>query len=141
MPVFRSEQLLNYDPLKVRKLEVVTNRYVFGSSIFNGIASWQTYAGDLDGFSPDPRAIVIDYDGLQLQRQYHSMVYETPDQKTSRLPDYRTSLSWNPYLKTNSGSGGFNFFTSDQPGTYILVVQGLDDKGNAGSFSTTFEVK
>jgi hypothetical protein len=141
MPVFRSEQLLNYDPLKVRKLEVVTNRYVFGSSIFNGIASWQTYAGDLDGFAPDPRAIVIDYDGLQLQRQYHSMVYETPDQKTSRLPDYRTSLNWTPYLKTSSGSGGFNFFTSDQPGTYMLVVQGLDDKGNAGSFSTTFEVK
>src|SRR4029450_11820970 len=112
---FRSEQLLNYDPLKVRKLEVVTNRYVFGSSIFNGIASWQTYAGDLDGFPPDPRAVVIDYDGLHLQRQYHSMVYETAEQKTSRVPDYRTSLSWNPYLKINSGSGGFNFFTSDQP--------------------------
>ena len=70
MPVFQSEQLLKYDPLKVRRLEVVTNRYVFGPSIFNGIASWQTYEGDLDGFAPDPRAIVIDYDGLQLQRQY-----------------------------------------------------------------------
>ena len=141
MPVFQGEQLMKYDPLKIRKLEVVTNRYVYGPSVFNGIASWQTYAGDLDGFSPDPRAIVIDYDGLQLQRQYYSMDYETAEQKNSRLPDYRTSLSWNPYLKSNAGSAGFSFFTSDQPGTYLIVVQGLDDQGNAGSSSVTFEVK
>ncbi|HSB93114.1 MAG TPA: hypothetical protein VLC28_08360 [Flavitalea sp.] len=141
VPVFQSEQLLKYDPLKIRKLEVVTNRYVYGPSVFNGIASWQTYAGDLDGFSPDPRAIVIDYGGLQLQRQYYTPVYETAEQKNSRIPDYRTTLTWNPYIKTNAGSGSFSFFTSDQPGTYKVVVQGLDEQGNAGSSTISFDVK
>ena len=73
--------------------------------------------------------------------QYYSMEYETAEQKSSRLPDYRTSLSWNPYLRSNAGSAGFSFFTSDQPGTYLIVVQGIDDQGKAGSSSVTFEVK
>jgi len=142
VPIFNSESILKQDPLKIRKLQVVNNRFVHGPAVFNGISNWQTYRGDLDGFTADPRAMVVDYEGLQLQRQFYSPVYETPEQRHSRLPDYRTVLSWNPFLTAVvPGPATFSFFTSDQPGTYEVVVHGMDAAGKMGSGTITFEVK
>lgn len=140
VPVFDGEQMLKYDPLKVRKLEVVNSRYVLGSSVFNGLSSWFTYKGDLDGFTPDPRAMVIDYEGLQQKRLFYSPVYETQQQRNSRIPDYRTLLEWIPSVAANPNSS-FSFYTSDQPGSYLVVVQGIDKNGTPGSAQTMFEVK
>ena len=142
LAVFSSEQLLRYDPLKVRKLELINNRYIYGASLFTGIASFTTYKGDLEGFTPDPRAVVLDYEGLQLQRQYYSPVYETEIQRTSRIPDYRTVLDWNPVIRTGKDGKSFlEFYTSDIPGNYILVVEGMGADGRVGSAQTAIRVE
>jgi hypothetical protein len=140
IPVFNIDKVFAMDPLKVRKLEVVPFRYYYGPSEEEGIFSFTTYKGDLGGLELDPHAVVIDYEGLQLRREFYSPVYDTPAQATSRMPDFRNVLYWSPSV-TAQGKGIVSFYTSDQSGKYVGVVQGITTKGDAGVQYFTFEVK
>jgi hypothetical protein len=142
VPLFDMDKVIEFSPLKVQKLDVVTNRYLMGPVMFNGIISLMTYKGDLAGFPLDTRLLKLDYDGLQLQREFYSPRYDTAKQLESRLPDGRTLLYWNPNLQTDAtGHSRTEFFTSDQPGTYLVEVNGLSKDGSAGSQRLMFEVK
>src|SRR5690606_9342362 len=94
VPVFDVNSIINFDPLKVWRLDVVASRYFYGKLSFMGIVSYATYTGDLAGFPVDQRAWVTEYDGLNWQREFYSPVYETEEQIGSRIPDHRTLLYW-----------------------------------------------
>lgn len=142
VPVFDPNKIISYDPLKVRKLEVVTNRYYYGPFVCDGIINFTTYNGALEGLQLDPRAVVVDYEGLQLRRQFYAPVYETPQQLQSRIPDFRSLLFWRPDVRTDAnGKTQLDFYTSDVAGKYMAVIQGLSTDGVAGSQSIVFEVK
>jgi hypothetical protein len=140
MPVFDVNKIMAFDPLKIQKLDVVTSRYFLGPLVHNGVVSYTTYKGDLAGFPLDPHALLQDYEGLQGQREFYAPRYETPQARKSRLPDFRNLLYWNPDAPTDAALAPA-FYTSDQAGTYRVVVQGLSQTGLAGSSSFTFEVK
>jgi hypothetical protein len=140
IPVFNMNKVFTVDPLKVRKLEVVPFRYYYGPSTEEGIFSFTTYKGDLGGVELDPRAVVIDYEGLQLKREFYSPTYDTDAKLATRLPDFRNLLYWTPSVK-QQGADAASFYTSDEPGTYVGVVQGITPNGDAGSSYFTFEVK
>ena len=56
IPVFDIDRIMEFDPLKVRKLEVMTRRYYMGVLSLPGAVSYTTYAGDLAGFQLNPRS-------------------------------------------------------------------------------------
>jgi hypothetical protein len=133
--------LMNYDPLKVNKLEVITNKYINGEFIYPGIVNFTTYHGDMEELKLDSKAVILDYEGLQLKREFYSPVYKTEQQALSRLPDFRDLLYWAPNVQTDtSGQATVEFYTSDMKGKYVAVLQGMDDAGYAGSYYFTFDV-
>ncbi len=138
VPVFDVNKIFSVDPLKVRKLDVIRERFFYGPSEEEGIFSFTTYKGDLGGVELDPKAVVIDYEGLQLRRQFYSPVYETEARAASRIPDFRNLLYWGPNVNNQDK---VSFYTSDQAGKYVGVVQGLTANGDAASQYFTFEVK
>jgi hypothetical protein len=142
-PVFNIDRFINnFDPLKINKLEVVKRKYLFGFKSFDGILNFTTYKGDLAGYELDPNAVALDYEGLQLERQYYSPVYETEQQTGSRMPDFRNLLYWAPDLRTNIlGKLHTNFYASDLPGKYAIVLQGIDPTGLIGSQVLFFNVR
>lgn len=141
VPVFSIDKIMAFDPLKVKKLEVFTKQYFLGPHSYPGLVSYTTYQGDLGGFQLNPRALLVEYEGLQLQRQFYAPTYETEQQKLSRLPDFRNLLHWQPTVVTGAdGKAALSFYTSDQAGTYVMVVQGLSNTGLAGSEIISFEV-
>jgi hypothetical protein len=139
IPVFNIDKVIAIDPLKVKKLEVIRERYFYGPASEEGIFSFTSYKGDLGGVELDPHAIVVDYEGLQLHREFYSPVYDTPTQSVSRIPDFRNLLYWSPSVNA-TGKGAASFYTSDQKGKYIGVIQGITPNGQAGSQSFTFQV-
>ena len=142
VPVFNVNKMMAMDPLKIQKLEVIDSRYFHGQSLYSGVVSYTTYKGDLEGFPLDPRVLVQQYEGLQGQREFYAPRYDTPQAKQSRLPDLRNLLYWNPNISTTgTAANQVEFYTGDQTGRYIVVVQGLSSTGLAGSTSFTFEVK
>ena len=137
IPVFNIDKIIGLDPLKVRKLDVVRDRYYYGPVEEEGIFSFTTYKGDLGGVDLDPHAVVLDYEGLQLRREFYSPVYDTEARTANRIPDLRNLLYWSPSVS----SGTASFYSSDQGGKYIGVIQGLTANGDAASQTFTFEVK
>ena len=96
----------------------------------------------LNGFNLDPSAISLDYDGLQEQRQFYSPKYQTTQEISSRLPDFRNVLLWSPTNKTGKqGKAEISFYTSDQKGNYVGVIQGISSEGSASNTYFTFSVK
>lgn len=138
VPVFNVDKIFTIDPLKVRKLEVVPFRYYYGPAEMEGVFSFTTYKGDLGGVELDPRAIVVDYEGMQLHREFYSPTYDSEAQVNSRIPDFRTLLYWTPQVNAD---GNVSFYTSDQTGKYVGVIEGITANGDAGDQAFTFEVK
>jgi hypothetical protein len=142
VPVLNADKLMAYDPLKIRKLEVVSRRYFHANIFYEGIVHFVTYKGRLDGYELDPRATVIDYEGLQAQRNFYAPVYETAEQRGNRLPDFRDLLYWSPSLHTtSSGRQAIDFYSSDIPGKYLVVAQGLTAAGQTGTATMLLHVK
>ena len=121
IPLFNIDKVIGIDPLKVRKLEVVRERYYYGPTESEGIFSFTTYKGDLGGVDLDPHAVVIDYEGLQFHREFYSPVYDSESRTANRIPDLRNMLYWSPAVNTGQG---VSFYTSDQSGKYIGVCTG-----------------
>ena len=142
VPVFDINKIIAFDPLKVKRLDIIARKYLQGAVSFDGIASYSTYEGDLAGFVLDPNAFIIEYAGLQLQRQFYSPVYGTTEQVKSRIPDFRNVLYWEPGIKTNKDENNIvSFFSSDVPGRYAIELQGITASGQAGSQVFYFSVK
>lgn len=140
VPVFDTNRIMAFDPLKVQQLDVMMNRYVGGPLTYNGIVSLRTYKGDLAGFPLNPHALLQEYEGVQGQREFYAPRYDPPA-TPSRQPDFRNLLYWNPEVRTTATGTTLTFYTSDQVGSYRVVVQGLTPTGLTGSTSLTFGVK
>ncbi|WP_295673024.1 hypothetical protein [uncultured Mucilaginibacter sp.] len=142
VPVFDADKIFKLDPLKVRQLDVIARNYLYGIASLNGIMSFTTYKGDGINFEIDPHAVVLDYEGLQLERKFYSPVYDSEEVINSPKPDFRSALYWNPDVITgHDGKATLAFYTSDKPGTYIGIIEGITASGKTGSQQFYFEVK
>lgn len=87
-------------------------------------------------------SLVIDYDGMEAQREFYSPKYELTTVVESRLPDYRTVLYWNGNIQTKENtSTKIQFYTSDISGKYTAILQGITPFGEALKTTFNFEVK
>jgi hypothetical protein len=69
--------------------------------------------------------------GFNKVREFYSPRYDKPG--AGKLPDLRTTIYWNPYLKTDTnGKSAFNFFNADGPGSYKVIVEGINADGQLG---------
>ena len=142
VPILNMDKFIEYDPLKIRKLEVVSRTYFSGNLAFNGIANFITYNGKMEGYELDPRATLIDYKGLQIQREFIAPVYENQAQIDNRSPDFRHLLHWSANINTSSkGKINTAFYTSDVPGKYAIVIQGISKQGQPLYKEITFIVQ
>lgn len=141
VPIFNIDKVFNIDPLKVKELKMVNKVFYWGPVEAAGILSFNTYKGDMGGFEIDPKAVVLDYEGMQLQREFYSPTYTTVDQQKSRIPDFRNVLYWSPDVNTGAdGKAMVSFYTSDKTGQYIAVMQGINADGQTGTYTLRFEV-
>jgi hypothetical protein len=141
IPVFKIDDLMQIDPLKVKKIETLNGKYFLGKESFTGVVSFTTYANDLGGFELSPKVLIMPYEGIQRQREFYEPNYDTARRLGSRIPDFRNLLYWQPNVTVNeSGKAQVKFRSSDQVGTYRVVIQGMDERGTMGSKSFQFHV-
>ena len=140
VPIFNVDKIIAMDPLKIQKVDVITAKFFKGNQHYDGIVSYGTYNGDLENYELDPNSLVVEYDGLQLQREFYSPQYETNEQLLSRKPDYRNVLYWSPDVKIKNGKADISFYTSDIPGKYVVLIQGISNDGHVGFATGRFTV-
>lgn len=142
IPLADHNKIFGYDPVKLKRLDVVTRRYVLGAAAFAGIVSFETYKGKFDAFDLDPSVIMVDYEGLQLRREFYAPDYAKAGATGNRLPDMRTTLQWIPsQVIPASGKSEIQFYTSDQKGRFVAVLEGLSDSGQTIMAAREFVVE
>ena len=142
VPAFDADKLIGIDPLKIQEIDVVSHRYYLGPSISDGLVSFRSYDGDLGGYTLDPNAVAIQYNGLEQLREFYSPVYETAAQTQSTIPDLRNQLLWSPAITIDiSGKKQLSLYTSDLRGKYVLIVQGITRSGLPGYATLPFTVR
>jgi hypothetical protein len=142
IPVTDLNKLIKYDPLKVRKLELIADRYVVGGLIYDGILSFTTYKGEFENLELNKKELLFDDEGWQRQRKFYMPDYKDPLVKKSRIPDFRELLYWAPTVKiSKTNSGKISFFTGDVTGKFVVVVKGVSDDGRLVNEMVPFEVK
>ena len=50
VPVFDLDKIVNYDPLKVKKIDVMSRMYFLNNMAFEGVVNFITYNGNMPGF-------------------------------------------------------------------------------------------
>jgi hypothetical protein len=143
VPLSDGNQIFNYDVYKIKKIDIVPRRYLYGPANYFGVVSFESYKGQFDATELDPTSFVVDYEGLQLKRSFYSPVYSQDDKGDPRIPDYRTTLLWQPHVQlTGNGIGKIiDSYTSDYPGIYEIVINGVSSSGEPLQKVIQFEVK
>jgi hypothetical protein len=137
VPVFNTNSLFSYDPLKIKSVDIVTSKYFRSGASFPGIIDMHTFRGRTDGVLIDSSASVVPYEIVQKKRVFYSPDYTSVSD--TRKPDFRSTLYWSPDVKSD-GQASVEFFTSDLKGKFVITVQGVGG-GFSGTTSTTFEVR
>ena len=79
-----------------------------------------------------PGVFSISPKGFYKAREFYSPAYAA-GQAGDSGPDMRTTVFWKPDVTIGAdGNASFDFFNADNAGTYRVVVEGMDDKGNIG---------
>ena len=68
--------------------------------------------------------------GYQTPAEFYAPAYATEKARRSMVPDYRTTLYWNPTVKLDdTGQAIVEFYTSDAPADYDISIEGVTQTG------------
>ncbi|MCL9804708.1 hypothetical protein NAT51_04190 [Flavobacterium amniphilum] len=130
-------ELFNYNVDNVKSVSLIKGGYYLGTKIFNGVIFIKTKNNDYE--STNKEVYVIEPTLLRplQKKEIFNIDYTTKDY--SRIPDYRYQLLWKPDL--NPEEKEISFYTSDISGTFEVILEGIDSKGNPVYLSDSFEVE
>jgi len=137
--IFDTERLMNFDPLLIKRISLVTREYVYAGVLYDGILSIDTYSGT----AKEMQGIFIEkkYLSWQPDKKYYSPVYQANDD-LKRIPDYRVQLFWNPTIDLKPGQEfNMEFYTSDVVGDFIVEANGYNSKGDRVNIKQHIEVQ
>lgn len=138
-----AEFLDNINTVDIESIEVLKSvgyTAVYGSQGGGGVLVITTKRGG--GYSSastfTPGILPFTPKGYYIPREFYSPKYDVPNDK----PDYRTTIYWSPNIVTDeTGKVTFDYFNSDETGTYRVVIEGMDMLGNLAHTVYTYEVK
>jgi len=127
--------LLELDPTRIKSVELVSQQLNLGYSESRGIAMFNSFSGDAAMLLNKPGYSRHKIQPMQSRVKYYQPEYH---KSASPMPDHRGQLYWNPSFDIRQRS--FEFYTSDLPGTYEIVIQGKDDEGSFVYYKYYFKV-
>jgi hypothetical protein len=75
VPLPDPDKMFSVDPMKIRRVDIFPRGYVLGTSLFLGLVNFATYKENHENIDIDPKAVVLDYEGLQIKREFYSPDY------------------------------------------------------------------
>jgi len=68
--------------------------------------------------------------GYQVTKEFYSPAYETAEQQNETTPDLRSTIYWNPDVRTNDGGKAeINFYAADTETSYTVIIEGITNDG------------
>ena len=141
-PISNHELIYNYDPLLVEYISIYNYLCILGGNTFEGIVELKTYRGLMQDIVFDKSTQIIPYEGPQIVEKFVAPDYSIANAHSSRIPDGRHTLLWNPNILTAGQSTlRLPFDTSDLTGEFQATVEGITQDGEFFSATTVFKVE
>ncbi len=138
------DKLLNYDVKKIERVSIGRSEYYIGTNLYQGIVDISTKENDFWNSSTLIGTTQYDMPAPLAKKIYYFQTYRQAEQSNTdytRIPDFRNQLLWKPNFELSEGETLLTFFTSDNTGTYEVVVEGFTNSGKAISAVTHFEIE
>lgn len=125
------------NPSDIYSIEILASyRYIaiYGSNAANGaiIITMKTGGEYPPIIVAQPGLTTYEFRGFYPARLFYAPKYDA-QQPISVAAYNRTTVSWKPLLLTGKdGSASFDFYNSNKPGNYRVVVEGMDADGDIG---------
>ena len=126
--------LIDYSPKQVEEIEVLfraSETAIFGPRGNNGVIL--IYLKEGSNFAREKRfnIKITTPLGYQVTKEFYSPTYSTKESIENRVSDLRSTVYWNPHVVTGEdGKANVDFYTSDNPDNYIIVVEGVAEDGS-----------
>ncbi|WP_316746492.1 carboxypeptidase-like regulatory domain-containing protein [Pedobacter gandavensis] len=130
-----------FDIETVEILKTIGNTAIYGTGGAGGVLVITTKRG-VGNYSSTitPGLIVISPKGYSVPKDFYMPKYDVDE--PNRAPDLRSTVYWGPQLISGmEGKTNFTFFNTDEPGTYRVVLEGMDLMGHLARTVYTYEVK
>lgn len=142
VPVKDLDLILTIDPQDLDRIEILRERYLISDIVIEGIIHFITKKGNLSLLESDNPVFRQEFQAFQKVNSSAWPDYSKEIIKNNRIPDFRNTLYWNPGLSTGeSGKAAVEFYTSDEPGEYTIIVTGMTSDGRSCRSETHFQVK
>jgi len=134
--------IANLDPEDVEQIDVVKERYFVGDYMFYGIVNVITKDGDFSYVDLPEYATRLRYRVIDPASSFVSPDYTSEEIRSSRIPDFRNTLYWDPSVKPDKdGKARIEFWSSDICSEYEINIQGISQDGKLISYSGILKVE
>jgi hypothetical protein len=141
VPIYDHEDILSYNPILIKKINIYDERYAFGSNDFESIVSFITHENNLPFFQLSSESQLHNYDCPQLPPLFDTPDYSIDTIRNSQKPDFRHTLYWNPFVQFTTGRPvDLSFYTSDLCGEFKISVEGITTDGKMIQGASYFQV-
>lgn len=138
MMIQDADELLNYNARDIKSIRVINKPYRYGPKLFSGIISVATIKGDFM-LSKKSQIEEVDLPPTVQEKLYFKPNY-LENLASSRIPDFRVQLLWNPQIVLSTSESSTSFYTSDVPGIYEIRLEGFDKAGTPILLKNYFKV-
>lgn len=129
------------DPEIVEKIDVIKDPYLVGRYIFYGMINVITRKGDFSCVSLPDYAVRLPIRVTDPVSSFISPEYPTREMKQSSIPDFRSTLYWDPSpVPGTDGKLRAVFWTSDYASDFVINIQGITATGEPVSFRKIIKV-
>lgn len=141
--VQNADNLFNYDVKKIQQIGISRNEFYIGPKKYQGIFSIETKDTDYpEQISSDSELNYTRHvpGPIPLKNYYLQDYSSTNSQSAEHIADFRQQLLWAPNI-TIDKTVPFEFYTSNNSGTYEISIEGFTENGGPVSLSEKIYVE
>lgn len=129
-------QIVNLDPEYVERIDAVKVKYLVGDYLFHGLINVITKSADFSKTELPGYAVRMLYRAVENVNTFFYPEYPTTSSMSSRIPDFRNTLYWNPEVSKN-----IEFWSSDYSSDYEINIEGVLNNGQLISIKKLLKIR
>lgn len=124
IPITDQEALLQANPRKIDRIELVKSAYLVGDKSYCGVISITSKGNDMAGIELPQNGMFFQYDMFtKMSGTFSDKIQASVN--NAKVPDRRNCLYWNSSMTVGDDTK-IRFKTSDEVGEYQIIVQSVD---------------
>ena len=127
----------------VEGVEVLTSNYnlsVYGDKAGAGILHITMRKG-MDVKYASTNSVTVKNHGYVIKKEFYSPNY-AEKAANIQMADLRSTIFWNAEINTDSqGEASISYYNASTPGSYNVVIEGMDEHGKLGRKTFTYQIK